>query len=99
MNPTKSLAAESNELRNEILTEFRQVLRLAPADYTENCTNVVMSIITAHLDAKYDEVRKAIGRDTQTFQNDTGLSDFAEGDLGIALADLRNWLSAGQEVG
>lgn len=33
-----------DELRKEILTEFKQVLKLAPADYTENCTNVVMSL-------------------------------------------------------
>lgn len=33
------------ELRAEILVEFKQVLRIAPEDYTENCTNVVMSII------------------------------------------------------
>ena len=34
-----------DELRAEILTEFKQVHKLAPADYTENCTNIVMSII------------------------------------------------------
>jgi hypothetical protein len=33
------------ELRENILTEFKQVLKLAPADYTESCTNVVMSLI------------------------------------------------------
>lgn len=32
-------------MRAEILTEFKQVHKLAPADYTENCTNIVMSII------------------------------------------------------
>ena len=37
--------ASEDELRAEILTEFKQVHKLAPADYTENCTNVVMSII------------------------------------------------------
>lgn len=30
------------EASYEILTEFKQVYKLAPADYTENCTNVVM---------------------------------------------------------
>lgn len=35
------------ELREQILTEFKQVHKLAPADYTENCTNVVMSLITS----------------------------------------------------
>ena len=38
---------ESVELREQVLTEFKNVLRLAPADYTENCTNVVMSHIQA----------------------------------------------------
>ncbi len=37
--------ASEDELRAEILTEFKQVHKLAPADYTENCTNVVMSLI------------------------------------------------------
>lgn len=36
---------EDEELRENILTEFKQVLKLAPIDYTENCTNVVMSLI------------------------------------------------------
>lgn len=37
------------ELRAKILTEFKQVLKLAPTDYTENCTNVVMSLIASHI--------------------------------------------------
>ena len=37
--------ASEDELRAEILTEFKQVHKLAPADYTENCTNIVMNII------------------------------------------------------
>ena len=44
MNTDTNQASE-DELRDEILTEFKQVYKLAPADYTENCTNVVMSII------------------------------------------------------
>lgn len=36
------------ELREQILGEFRQVLKLAPADYAENCTNVVMNTVNAH---------------------------------------------------
>ena len=47
-----------DELRNEILTEFKQVYRLAPTDYTENCTNVVMSIIRAEKLKLLDEVRE-----------------------------------------
>ena len=43
MTPTE----QDNELREAILLEFKNVHRLAPADYTENCTNVVMQLITA----------------------------------------------------
>ena len=43
MTPTE----QDNELRKAILLEFKNVHRLAPADYTENCTNVVMRLITA----------------------------------------------------
>ena len=46
-NPTNE-----QELREQVLTEFKQVHKLAPADYTENCTNVVMSIIQAHTNAE-----------------------------------------------
>lgn len=36
-NPTNE-----QELREQVLTEFKQVHKLAPADYTENCTNIVI---------------------------------------------------------
>ncbi len=36
-------------LKANILTEFKQVLKLAPADYTENCTNVVMSLVDEYV--------------------------------------------------
>ena len=48
--------ASEDELMAEILTEFKQVHRLAPADYTENCTNVVMSIIRNEKLKLLDEV-------------------------------------------
>jgi hypothetical protein len=51
MNPTNE-----QELREQVLTEFKQVHKLAPADYTENCTNVVMSIVQDHTNA---EIAKA----------------------------------------
>ena len=59
MTPTK----QDNELREAILLEFKNVHRLAPADYTENCTNVVMQLITADrkrvaLEARLDELQK-----------------------------------------
>ena len=49
------------QLREQVLTEFKQVLKLAPADYTENCTNVVMSLFTkqlelAKIEAKIEEI-------------------------------------------
>ena len=43
-------------LRANILTEFKQVLKLSPADYTENCTNVVMSLVEEYVS---DQVAKA----------------------------------------
>ena len=52
--------ASEDELRAEILTEFKQVHRLAPADYTENCTNVVMSIIRTEKLKLLAEVRERV---------------------------------------
>jgi len=57
MTPTE----QDNELREAILLEFKNVQRLAPADYTENCTNIVMQLITADrkrvaLEARIDEL-------------------------------------------
>ena len=49
-----------DELRAEILTEFKQVHKLAPADYTENCTNVVMSIIRTEKLKLLAEVRERV---------------------------------------
>jgi hypothetical protein len=46
------LFVDEEELREQVLTEFKQVHKLAPADYTENCTNVVMSIVQAHTNAE-----------------------------------------------
>lgn len=44
-------------LKEQILTEFKQVHKLAPADYTENCTNVVMSIMKGDRDRAVREAR------------------------------------------
>ena len=57
MTPTE----QDKELREAILLEFKNVHRLAPADYTENCTNIVMQLITADrkrvaLEARIDEI-------------------------------------------
>ena len=57
-NPTDTNQASEDELRAEILTEFKQVYRLAPDDYTENCTNVVMSIIRTEKLKLLAEVRE-----------------------------------------
>jgi len=61
---TDTNQASEDELRAEILTEFKQVHRLAPADYTENCTNVVMSIIRTEKLKLLAEVReRVVGED------------------------------------
>ena len=44
-------------LKEQILKEFKQVHKLAPADYTENCTNVVMSIIKEDRERAVREAR------------------------------------------
>jgi len=49
-----------DELRAAVLTEFKQVHKLAPADYTENCTNVVMSIIRTEKLKLLDELYKSM---------------------------------------
>ena len=59
-NPTDTNQASEDELRAEILTEFKQVHKLAPDDYTENCTNVVMSIIRTEKLKLLDEVRERV---------------------------------------
>ena len=61
MTPTE----QDNELRDAILTEFKQVHKLAGSgDYTENCTNVVMSIIRTEKLKLLDEVReRVVGED------------------------------------
>ena len=53
MNPTNE-----QELREQVLTEFKQVHKLAPADYTENCTNVVMSLVEAYITANYTPINQ-----------------------------------------
>ena len=63
--------ANEDELRDKILTEFKQVHKLAPADYTENCTNVVMSIIRTEKLKLLAEVReRVVGEDT-TYEGHT----------------------------
>lgn len=59
-SPTDTNQASEDELRAEILTEFKQVHKLAPADYTENCTNVVMSIIRTEKLKLLAEVRERV---------------------------------------
>lgn len=49
------------ELRDAILTEFQQVRRLFLADHTENCTNVVMSLIARRDTEKREALLKAVG--------------------------------------
>ena len=64
-----------DELRAEVLTEFKQVYKLAPDDYTENCTNIVMSIIRNEKLKLLAEVRERVigenDRGTITNHNST----------------------------
>jgi hypothetical protein len=70
MTPTE----QDKELREAILLEFKNVHRLAPADYTENCTNVVMQLITADrkrvgLEARLDELERLQAADMNLYKN------------------------------
>ena len=64
--------ASEDELRAAVLTEFKQVHKLAPADYTENCTNVVMSIVQDHTNA---EIAKVLDR----LAEQSRLQDYSHG--------------------
>ena len=69
-NPTDTNQVSEDELRAAVLTEFKQVHKLAPADYTENCTNVVMSIIRTEKLKLLAEVReRVVGEDEITYAN------------------------------
>lgn len=57
MTPTPQ---EANELRKQVLVEFKQVHKLAPADYTENCTNVVMSLVDSYVQALITKATEAL---------------------------------------
>ena len=60
MNSTDTNQASEDELRAAVLTEFKQVHKLAPDDYTENCTKVVMSIIRTEKLKLLAEVRERV---------------------------------------
>ena len=61
---TDTNQASEDGLRAAVLTEFKQVHKLAPDDYTENCTNVVMSIIRTEKLKLLAEVReRVVGED------------------------------------
>ena len=68
---SKDNTSADEQLREEILTEFKQVHKLAPADYTENCTNVVMSIIRTEKLKLLAEVReRVVGEDESAYSED-----------------------------
>lgn len=78
-----------SELRAEILTEFKQVHKLAPADYTENCTNVVMGLVKAWA------AEEVIGRDKHSEYKKLDTDDeFIFGDQ--IIYDIENNLKAEQ---
>ena len=68
------------ELRAMVLTEFKQVHKLAGSgDYTENCTNVVMSIIRTEKLKLLNEVReRVIGGDEPGITNIMIAAEHAE---------------------
>ena len=80
---TDTNQASEDELRAAVLTEFKQVHKLAPADYTENCTNVVMSIVQDHTNA---EIAKVLDR---LEQDDAKLTDGRHLEL-----DIPSWVEA-----
>ena len=80
---TDHLDNDKEELRQSILVEFRQVHKLAPADYTRNCTNVVMSLIDQYTQSKLkafaEEVEEAVGeRKKFNFWNKTSIGMMCE---------------------
>ena len=79
MTPTE----QDKELREAILLEFKNVHRLAPADYTENCTNVVMHLITAdrkrvELGARIDELNNVRDMDLSLVSHNRVIDRIAE---------------------
>ena len=86
MTPTE----QDKELREAILLEFKNVHRLAPADYTENCTNIVMQLITANrkrvaLEARLDELDKIVGDNIWIVDNDSDTGMFID----LRIAELK----------
>jgi hypothetical protein len=57
------------KLRQEILEEFQTVYKLAPSDYTENCTNVVMSIFERYITEREQEARGCVDCKTLRCEN------------------------------
>ncbi len=94
-----TLPEQDNELREAILLEFKNVHRLAPADYTENCTNIVMQLIAADrervaLEARIDELPFLKGmKETSASLLEDGSGDFVRvQDLDTRLGDWINEL-------
>lgn len=88
MTPTE----QDNELREAILLEFKNVHRLAPADYTENCTNIVMQLITADRKRvaleEREKARKFYAKRKPQFTK-TWVADV----LGISRPTLDKWIA------
>ena len=79
MTPTE----QDKELREAILLEFKNVHRLAPSDYTENCTNIVMQLITADrkrvaLEARIDELNNVRDMDLSVVTHNRIIDRIAE---------------------
>ena len=79
-----SANGQEAELREQILKEFKQVLKLAPADYTENCTNVVISMVNAY-------TTKLLNEQLDRLAAQRGiLSDPVHGEKSIPLSAIKN---------
>ena len=89
--------ASEDGLRDAILAEFKQVHKLAGSgDYTENCTNVVMSIIRTEKLKLLAEVReRVIGENEPEFNTPKPeIGNMARNRLREAQADLLTKLEA-----
>lgn len=89
-------------LKEQILTEFKQVHKLAPADYTENCTNVVMSIIKgdrerAVREARVDEL-KSIALVCWDLEDGEDPNDAVAIEVEHRIADLQSTIKTNRSI-
>lgn len=94
MKPTSQPPkGDTDELRDQVLTEFKQVLKLAPTDYTENCTNVVMCLVESYasqreIDGRINEIKRMVDADIENIDDvyhytDARLDELIKDTLGV----------------